>query len=339
MEKTKSYENYLRAALSKAKKDFKTPLEQEFIESLQEMEDATDILKTIVDIYNAGAQTETEKTIRTVIIAIFWYELDDYIKQTVHKYAGEYLSTDPTIFEDICHDCFIAILDKMKNYNPKKSAPNTYFTTEIMHAALTFTDKKFSNSTAHYGFALKRIKKRIEELKSKNITATTEGLARDLNISLTTVRGCLDIMNNSTLVYIEDTETEKEKNSLEGKMTNNISSPEDIYLEGEEYEYIKDILTNLTPIEKKVFVLSVYSSLSNRDIATKLKISTGMVSTLYERACKRLRMIPQFKTYNAAFEKRKEQQKQGCNNIILQPLNEDVAIKTEKYVISLFANE
>ncbi len=338
--KPKSYESYLRTAINRTRKDSiaSSELAQAFLDSLSEMDNATEILTTMVEVYRANDNGTEMSVMRKLIGSIFYYELDDYIKQLVHKCAGEYLKSDPTIFDDICHECYLTVMDKMKLYDPVKSAPNTYFTQDIMHTIMTFNDKKFSNATAHYGFATKRLKKRIEELRANNITATAEGLARDLGISLTTVRGCIDIMNNSQLVYLDSAETEAEKNTLEGQMRNT-SSPEQIYLDNEEFSNVKELLADLTPLQQKIVVFSVFHEMSNKDIAAKLNLPVGKVAQLYDRACAHLRLRPEFKARNDKFIRYAKEKNQRCANILLRPLKEDAAIRTEKYVISLFSEK
>ena len=71
-----------------------------------------------------------------------------YITRCIYKYGSTYLQTRPGDIDAMETSCFFAVQDAMRNYDPERTSPTTYFDFYIRSAIQRFMENELSRTTS-----------------------------------------------------------------------------------------------------------------------------------------------------------------------------------------------
>ncbi len=131
---------------------------------------------------------------------------------------------------------------------------------------------------------LERAYQELEELHKRH--ATEEEVARHMEISKEELQDLLTQVNSFNLVSLEEKLEEGTTFDLPKK---DEEVPENIYIEGETYEILRNRIDDLPDREKQVISLYYYEELTYKEIGEIIGISESRVSQIHSKAIIRLK--------------------------------------------------
>ena len=101
------------------------------------MMDRDQRIRNIMKDYHSGNMELKQQSMASMLD-----EVDGFIRERVSK--SSFYKHD---FDDVVSACRCEVLSEMKNYDPEKGAPTTYFSFIILHAISQYSDTHYNKST------------------------------------------------------------------------------------------------------------------------------------------------------------------------------------------------
>lgn len=136
----------------------------------------------------------------------------------------------------------------------------------------------------------KQIDSVIREIEnSTGRAATDEEIAMGLGISSEELLEWQSQMKVTNLVSLNEFMEQGTEIPSDVSQTGHISTPEEVYEEGELHEKLREALEDLTEKEQKVVLFYYYEELTLKEISNILEVSESRVSQLHTRAIQKMR--------------------------------------------------
>lgn len=113
-----------------------------------------------------------------------------FCKYVARRYYRTYL---PKYGDDLANEGYLGMLKALDTYDPRKGAPTTWCFREIIHADRDLIDLMEHHTSAHFWTNVMKIMKRIAEWEREGLSWDPDDLAIELNLSPTTIEGCMQI--------------------------------------------------------------------------------------------------------------------------------------------------
>lgn len=193
--------------------------------------------------------------------------------------------------DDLIQAGYTAVIAHLKNYNPLKGKPTTFFRCYIEQEMMNWLNVSRNESTIYYQTINNKIQIAIRFFESNGLPWNDIKISEYMNLPLSTVKNTRAVFNKSATLEL------KEEIKLGGSdevITPEASgSPEEDCLAIERHEALYDCISkHLTNIEKEVIFYSFgccgYPALSQFEIAERLNITGNDVRRIYSQATRKL---------------------------------------------------
>ncbi len=166
--------------------------------------------------------------------------LRPYIVSIRNKYEGFAKSYD--LWGDLEEAGCLAITENISNFNTEY-APTTFFTPFIKHEMQEVIRSNVANYSAYYSKKIQEISRFLSNAdNAKTISASDISvIAYGTGISESTVKTCIDLMQKSKQIALDDLES---ADFVEEKAVHRPKTPEEAALENEICGYLADALDN-----------------------------------------------------------------------------------------------
>ena len=183
------------------------------------MMDRDQRIRNIMKDYHSGNMELKQQSMASMLD-----EVDGFIRERVSK--SSFYKHD---FDDVVSACRCEVLSEMKNYDPEKGAPTTYFSFIILHAISQYSDTHYNKSTQHYSQIANRVRTAVRTLRADGIENPSPGtIATRANLTVKQVMDGLSIIRAANEKSISETEGTREYLAMYTKST------EEDYLKREE---------------------------------------------------------------------------------------------------------
>ena len=219
--------------------------------------------------YRSGDKKKREKAVSAIIGDLTGLVLY-IIKKKYSTYTTKY-------YDDLLQSGELGILIGLKDYDPEKSMPSTYFHYFIVHEIQSFINNNVHKTTPYYSTHIKKINRVITKLESMGLPRTSRDIAIQTGLPLDTVEKTLRIMNGSSEVAIDNCE-----NTVENP---DFGNPAVEFMKKENAEDIQKILREVLT-EEEVTILTYLHGMGDREqlslkgTALKMGISVDRVKKL-----------------------------------------------------------
>lgn len=202
----------------------------------------------------------------------------------------KYYNFSKKYYEDLVQCGEIGVLVGLKDYDPKKSKPSTYFYYHIVHEIQDFINSNVYRTTQYYSANVKKVNRTINEFENAGFNQYS---AKDISIqtgmSLDTVETALHIIKGKTEVSMEY--------CGEYMRAPEMADPAVQYAKKEDTDLLYQVLREcLTPEEALVVCylhgLDDLEQLSLKAIAKKMNITIDRVKKLKITAFCKLKNSP-----------------------------------------------
>lgn len=210
------------------------------------------------------------------------------------------------MYHDLFNEGCVAVLAKMPNYDPYKSAPTTFFEPYIRQALCKYVGMLVNHSSPYHSEIMNKVRRAINYYET---TQKTEYTITDLSLytglSVNKVQAALDRISYTSEVMCGTNE------DFDVVIRTRQESPESAYLKKEMTKYVADALCRLDELDRNILVDKLgldenYTPGSSRKtpgmgyaaIASKYRIPINQVRESYQKSMRRLAHDPSLKQYN-----------------------------------------
>ena len=192
--------------------------------------------------------------------------LDAYIWKAVKAYNG----VDEE--EDLYSACVIAIMEDMKEYNPKVASPIKYFKTHSIVRALQARTLAKENISSHYHGVIKQIKKLEKQYGEENVKKWTNERIADLTgYSPKTIQAAQE-QRQIKIVGMD---------AAEGVSDEYFRNPEHIFLSNELSNTLADALKKLDVVNRRIFLqVAMQDSINWAEVKRTLEEDSAFMEEL-----------------------------------------------------------
>ena len=228
---------------SKRKKFVKPVVNEAFSEN---------VYKKIMYDYNNGTPEEREQAQCDMLKF-----LNNFMYATLMKNFAKFMGVEGSsnMREDVIQEAITGILIGMKNYDPERTRPSTYFQKQIIGRVQKFITNGTTGITAHYSAILQQINKIEREYQLRGETCSLVELEQKTGESAISIQRALDQKKlDSEKLYLDALE------NADNLISEYAQTPEELVIEDStKDEIIKCIQTCLTEEEKECILLQYYS--------------------------------------------------------------------------------
>ena len=215
----------------------------------------------------------------------------------ISKYYGRFTRANNAgseHFEDLCSCGDFAILENLKNYDPKKGTPTTFFKPFILHEMQDYVVRNINYNTPHYATANKK-KIQFEEEYAKEHNGKKPSLyeiQKHTKIGAKTLKRIEAHKTAVNFFYLDDDEVRETSD-----IVSRIPTPEEELERKSEIEEVREMVEKLPEIESKVIKMlfeigdNCYKSFTIDEVAKALNITSDSVQDLQIRAFAKLRKM------------------------------------------------
>lgn len=213
-------------------------------------------------------------------------ELTGFVLYIIKKRYPSYTSR---YYDDLVQCGMEGILIGLKEYDPSKGQPSTYFYPFIVHELQEFINQTVYKTTPYYSVTVKKINKIIAQFETMNISYSARDISIQTDLPLNTVEKTLRIMNGNSEASLDFC-----SDKVEGP---DYYDPVSEYLKKESIEFLyktmKECLT-----EEEALIMAYLHGVGDLDalplkaIAQKMNISLDRVKKLKTLAYCKLRNSP-----------------------------------------------
>ena len=211
--------------------------------------------------------------------------LEKYIHSVAHSFKG--LEHD-----DLFAIGSLALVEQLEKYNPReqKVVPMTYMKRHLYGAMYSAVAEELglSKNDASIG---KQINKAVAELEERDIEPTVSNIVRWINrprITEEVVYNNLKVTRRASNILHLDTEIDEKQHTVADTLAALQSNPEEIFLEKEKIDLVRDAINSLTELESKVISLCELQECSLAKTAELLGVSPTEVKKARTSAIIRL---------------------------------------------------
>lgn len=192
--------------------------------------------------YNSGDE-ELQKDAAEKMIGELTGLIINIIKRKYPSYA-------PKHFEDMLQVGEMGVLIGLKDYDPTKSLPATFFIKYIIHEIQTYIDENVYRTTPYYSSIIKKINKAIAKFENENIPYTKRDIAIQTNLSLDTIEKTMVIMNGKNSVSLDSI----------GEQSSSVvaTNPEEEFFKNESSEAVYRVLKACLTQEETLIISYLY---------------------------------------------------------------------------------
>lgn len=243
-------------------------------------------LVALMEQYNNGTEEEKEEAATVIYCAMI-----PFIKYLAKKFYSSYM---PRYTEDLVSAGKVGLFNNLKDYNPRKAKPTTWFSRAILHEMRDFVDAEVHHTTPHFQNHLRVIRQYINECQTKGISYTIDDIMIATGFPKQTIINCtLLYERNQNQVSMEQYLGEN-KMSIIDTLASESPDPEHVAIDNEAKEYIRRIMrTCLTENELMVTQLRhgflEDQTFSSSDIALKLGLRKQDIRPIMNMAERKLR--------------------------------------------------
>lgn len=243
-------------------------------------------LLALMDKYNNGTDAEREEAATTIYCAMM-----PFIKFLAKKYYSSYM---PRYTEDLESAGKVGLFNNLKDYNPRKAKPTTWFSRAILHEMRDFIDSEVHHTTPHFQNHLRVIRQYINECQTKGISYTIDDIMIATGFPKQTIINCTLLYERNQNQISTEQYMGENKVSILDSLASESPDPERVAIDNESKEYIKHIMeTCLTENELKVTQLRHGffndQTFSSSDIALKLGLRKQDIRPIMNMAERKLR--------------------------------------------------
>lgn len=189
------------------------------------------------------------------------------IKKKYPSYTSKY-------YDDLVQSGLMGITVGLRDYDPEKSKPSTYFYYFIVHEMQDWLNQNVYKTTPYYSVNIKKVNKAIAKLESMGAPSTARDISIQTGIPIDTVEKTLRIMNGTAEIGLSFCE-----NNLDDP---DFGNPEFETLKKEGVEQIYKIIAETLTQEETLILFYLHGlgemeQLPLKDIAKKLNISIDKV--------------------------------------------------------------
>lgn len=275
-----------------------------------------DYVKLMED-YHSNNPQKRDKAVETIIGDLTGLVLY-IIKKKYSTYTTKY-------YDDLVQSGELGILIGLKDYDPKKSMPSTYFHCFIIHEIQDFINQNIHKTTPYYSTHIRKINKVITKLESMGLPCTSRDISIQTGLPLDTVEKTMRIMNGSNEIGLDFCENTTENPEF--------GNPAAEFIKKENVDDIHRILRSVLTEEEATILFYLHGmgdkeQLSLKAIAQKMNTSVDRVKRLKILAYCKLRNSPlaQYKTRSF---KNEEMEIEDENSISLFPYKEALSSMKE----------
>lgn len=239
--------------------------------------------------YHSDDENKKKKAIEAII--------GDLTGLVLYIIKRKYSSYTTKYYDDLVQSGELGILIGLKDYDPTKSMPSTYFHCFIIHEIQDFINQNVHKTTSYYSAHIRKINKVMSKLETLGLPCTSRDISIQTGLPLDTVEKVLRIMHGSNEVGLDTCE-----NTFENP---DFGNPATEYIKKESAEDIRRILQEVLTEEEAQILFYLHGigdnkQLSLKVIAQKMSISIDRVKKLKTLAYCKLRNSPlaQYKTNN-----------------------------------------
>ena len=117
------------------------------------------------------------------------------LRALVYKFVNQY-GHDDNIREDLIQEGFTAIVSGMRNYDPERTMPVTYFSKCISNAVKDYAWKEKYKTSRYYMKTISEVKQATLDLENANIPATVENVADYISEEIAGTRETMELIYN-----------------------------------------------------------------------------------------------------------------------------------------------
>ena len=240
--------------------------------------------------YRSGNETLKEKATEKVI-----RDLTGLVLYVIKK---KYSNYSPKYYDDLVQSGEIGILTGLKDYDPEKSLPATYFYYFIVHEIQSFINDTVYRTTPYYSTNMKKINRAIAQFENLDMPYTRRDISIQTGIPLDTVEKVMNIMAGRSEVSLA---------AFGEQLESPIHlSPEEEYFRKEYSEFLTKTMGECLTKEE-MLVLSYLFGIGNieptslKNTAKLLKMSIDKVKKLRTLAFCKLRNSKLATVYSCGF--------------------------------------
>lgn len=228
--------------------------------------------------YNSGDERLRDKASEKIVM-----DLTGLVLYIIKK---KYANYSPRYYDDLVQSGEIGILTGLKDYDPKKSLPATYFYYFIVHEIQSFINSNIYKTTPYYSANMKKINRAIAEFENANQAFTRKDISIQTGIPLDTVEKVMNMMIGRSEVSLTSFGEQ-----LEGAV---VLNPEEEFFKKENCEYLYKVMRDALTREEVLVISHMYGiggieSLSLKAIAQKYGMPIDKVKRLKITAFCKLR--------------------------------------------------
>lgn len=215
----------------------------------------------IMEDYHSNDPVRVEKAMNKVVDELGGL-IYSIIKKKYARYSRKY-------FEDLVQQGNLGIFKGMREYDPQKGKPSTFFCYYIIHEIQDFINVNVNRTSTHYDASTRKIKKIIEGYRSDNREYSVTDLAIDTGLPFETIEESLKILNKTEISFENATDC---PGSLDAILPSDEKSPEEELLNNENTVMVNAAIgKTLTPIERTI--VELHYGLNDNERMTIKKIS------------------------------------------------------------------
>lgn len=259
--------------------------------------------------------------------------LSAYMVKLIKEKYGNYMRKH---MDEMMQQGYLGIIKGMRNYDPKKGKPTTWFIMYINHEIQSYLNEQVHYTTQHYNTCAKKVKDCIRRKQEKGISYNIGDIYRETDVPIRTINKILKI-EQLKFISLDD-----EENKFD--IPSEYADPLAYIEEKEEKERLyKAVYSDyLTDEERKCFLERVLTgrktmNTSFPQVARRLGLSKHDVQKNYWSACKKLKELL---TNNQLSETKSKRKEKDFNTYISgEQLSFEDIILDQDEINELFTNE
>ena len=233
-----------------------------------------------------------------------------YITRCIYKYGSTYLQTRPGDIDAMETSCFFAVQDAMRNYDPERTSPTTYFDFYIRSAIQRFMEAELSRTTSARTEDMGKVKRAIDRLEAAGVAYDSADIATHTGLSIRVTEDRLK------LIQMNNAKSYEEHIDEIGEIESRQPSVESQAIASVLHDDIMDVLSCFTEMEQDIVILAYgfYTDhpLSKAAIASYINEKYGMsytgnqINTILERVQKQIFRSRRFQGFVETSNRRKQ---------------------------------
>jgi len=200
---------------------------------------------------------------------------------------------DSDFFEEIVQMATIRFLEVLPKYDPKVSAPTTFFKPYINEVITRYIYEESQHVTQHDHKNMREVRAVIQFYERQNIKWTVKMISARTGLSDKVVQNTINLLENSTRVDV-DKQTD---------LASNLPTPEEVFIQREKMRNIMAAMNDVLTDEERNFFLEIMNldgdkQIPYTDMAKRRGMSVRDVKKMYNNCIVKLSNSPTLKSYD-----------------------------------------